>query len=78
MYLTYVFFLPPFVRITGIRFYGYNLSPCFLGTPLFQNDQNDTNVRLRVHNQDMPGKNFVSHQKKQVSHVLLLATNFYL
>jgi hypothetical protein len=25
--------LPPFVRITGIRFYGYNLSPLFLGTP---------------------------------------------
>jgi len=34
MHLTYVFLLPPFVRITGIRFYGYNLSPCFLGTPL--------------------------------------------
>lgn len=28
MYLTYVFTLPPFGRITGIRFYGYNLSPC--------------------------------------------------
>ena len=27
MYLTYVFTLPPFVRITGIRFDGYNLSP---------------------------------------------------
>lgn len=25
--------LPPFGRITGIRFYGYNLSPLFLGTP---------------------------------------------
>jgi hypothetical protein len=33
MYLTYVFTLPPFDRITGIRFYGYNLSPCILGTP---------------------------------------------
>jgi hypothetical protein len=26
--------LPPFGRITGIRFYGYNLSPLFLGTPI--------------------------------------------
>ena len=34
MYLTYVFTLPPFGRITGIRFYGYNLSPCILGTPV--------------------------------------------
>lgn len=25
--------LPPFGRITGIRFNGYNLSPLFLGTP---------------------------------------------
>jgi hypothetical protein len=25
--------LPPFGRIIGIRFYGYNLSPLFLGTP---------------------------------------------
>jgi hypothetical protein len=34
MYLTYVFTLPPFGRITGIRFYGYNLSPYYLGTPV--------------------------------------------
>jgi prolyl oligopeptidase len=44
MYLTYVFILPPFVRITGIRFYGYNLSPCFLGTPCSEMNQNGANV----------------------------------
>lgn len=27
--LTFTVSMPPFVRITGIRFYGYNLSPCF-------------------------------------------------
>jgi len=30
--------LPPFGRITGIRFNGYNLSPLCLGTPYLCED----------------------------------------
>jgi hypothetical protein len=39
------FYLPPFGRITGIRFYGYNLSPCIMaplvGKSSFIHDQNE-------------------------------------
>src|SRR4051812_45121508 len=45
MHLTYVLTLPPFGRITGIRFYGYNLSPCLLGTPC--SDRHNRNERCK-------------------------------
>jgi biotin carboxyl carrier protein len=48
MYLTYVFTLPPFVRITGIRFYGYNLSPQFFRHPLVFRQDKCIDLKIQV------------------------------
>jgi hypothetical protein len=44
--------LPPFGRITGIRFIGYNLSPLFYGTPCLLDD-------AKVNSESQSGKLFI-------------------